>query len=86
MRCLTAWSKRMQTSRQCECQTRNKGCLLPQRSTHVVFMQAEKEAETSRIHMQQLLAERQAEQMRETIQNEMYLAKQRMLADSDFYR
>ncbi|KAK9915129.1 hypothetical protein WJX75_005056 [Coccomyxa subellipsoidea] len=49
-------------------------------------MIAEKEAETSRIHMQQLLAERQAEQMRETIQNEMYLAKQRMLADSDFYR
>lgn len=49
-------------------------------------MQAEKEAETSRIHMQQLLAERQAEQMRETIQNEMYLAKQRMLADSEHYR
>ncbi|CAL8468589.1 g8129 [Coccomyxa elongata] len=49
-------------------------------------MIAEKEAETSRIHMQQLLAERQAEQMREAIQNEMYLAKQRMLADSEFYR
>ncbi len=52
----------------------------------IASMQAEKEAETSRIHMQQLLAERQAEQMRETIQNEMYLAKQRMLADSDYYR
>ena len=49
-------------------------------------MQAEKEAETSRIHMQQLLAERQAEQMREAIENEMYLAKQRMLADSENYR
>lgn len=49
-------------------------------------MQAEKEAETSRIHMQQLLAERQSEQMREAIQNEMYLAKQRTLADADFYR
>lgn len=48
--------------------------------------QAQKEAETSRIQMQQLLAERQAEEQREAIQNAMYLAKQKSLADAEHYK
>ena len=49
-------------------------------------MQAEKEAETSRIRMQQLLQEREAEQQRDMIQNEMYLNKQKAFADAEHYR
>ena len=49
-------------------------------------MQAEKEAETSRIRMQQLLQEREAEQQRDMIQNEMYLGKQKAFADAEHYR
>jgi hypothetical protein len=51
-----------------------------------VFEQAEKEAETSRIRMQQLLQEREAERAREMIQNEMYLSKHKALADAEHYR
>lgn len=49
-------------------------------------MQAEKEAETSRIRMQQLLQEREAERAREMIQNDMYLSKHKALADAEHYR
>lgn len=48
--------------------------------------QAEKEAETSRIRMQQLLQEREAERDRDAIQNEMYLNKQKALSDAEQYR
>ena len=49
-------------------------------------VQAEKEAETSRIRMQQLLQEREAERERDAIQNEMYLNKQKALTDAEHYR
>ncbi|KAK9829149.1 hypothetical protein WJX72_004197 [[Myrmecia] bisecta] len=50
------------------------------------IMQAEKEAETSRIVMQQHLAEKEAVKQQQLIENEIYLNKQRSLADADFYR
>ena len=49
-------------------------------------VQAEKEAETSRIRMQQLLQERAAERDRDAIQNEMYLNKDKAFADAEYYR
>ena len=49
-------------------------------------VQAEKDAETSRIRMQQLLQERAAERDRDAIQNEMYLNKDKAFADAEFYR
>ena len=52
----------------------------------LIGVQAEKEAETSRIRMQQLLQEREAEQQRDTIQNEMHLNKQKAFADAEHYR
>lgn len=51
-----------------------------------MHLQAEKEAETSRIRMQQLLQEREAEQQRDMIQNEMYMSKQKAFADAEHYR
>ena len=51
-----------------------------------VGVQAEKEAETSRIRMQQLLREREAERDRDAIQNEMYVNKQKALSDAEQYR
>jgi hypothetical protein len=36
--------------------------------------------------MQQLLAEREAEQQREAIQNTMFSAKQKAIADAEHYR
>lgn len=51
-----------------------------------VDWQADTEAHRSRIHMAQVLAEREAEQKQEAIQDEIMLARRRAEADADFYR
>ena len=48
--------------------------------------QAETEAQRSRIHMAQVLAEREAEQKQEAIQDEIMLARRRAEADAEYYR
>ena len=52
----------------------------------VLLLQAEKEAETSRIFMDQRLAEKEAELKQKLIENEIIVSKQKALADAETYR
>ena len=52
----------------------------------VLSLQAEKEAETSRILMDQRLAEKEAELKQRLIENEIIVSKQKALADAETYR
>lgn len=49
-------------------------------------MEAEKAAQTSRIYQDQKLAEKDSIRQQESIENEIYLAKQKSLVDAEVYR
>lgn len=51
-----------------------------------LFWQAQKEAETSRIRMEQQLAEMTALEAQQSIQNQIFLAREKSLSDAHFYR
>lgn len=55
-------------------------------SKKMAISEAEKNANVSKILMEQKLMEKDSARMQEEIDNQMYLARQRGLADADFYR
>lgn len=55
-------------------------------SKKMAISEAEKNANVSKILMEQKLMEKDSARKQEEIDNQMYLARQRGLADADFYR
>ncbi|GBG76337.1 hypothetical protein CBR_g22084 [Chara braunii] len=49
-------------------------------------MEAEKVAQTSRIRMEQMLAEKESQKRQQEIENEIYLSRQKSLTDAEYYR
>ncbi|CAI0390764.1 unnamed protein product [Linum tenue] len=52
----------------------------------MAISEAEKSASVSKIHMEQKLTEKDSERMQQEIQNHMYMAHEKSLADAAFYR
>lgn len=52
----------------------------------MAISEAEKNANVSKIVMEQKLLEKDSARKQEEIENEMYLAREKSLADADFYR
>ncbi|KAJ4973528.1 hypothetical protein NE237_006702 [Protea cynaroides] len=52
----------------------------------MALTEAEKNAQVSRILMQQKLMEKDSARMQQEIENQMYMARQKSLADADYYR
>lgn len=52
----------------------------------MAISEAEKNANVSKILMEQRLLEKDGSRRQQEIENEMYLARQKSLADADFYR
>ncbi|XP_043704429.1 erlin-2-like isoform X2 [Telopea speciosissima] len=52
----------------------------------MALTEAEKNAQVSRILMEQKLMEKDSARMQQEIENQMYIDRQKSLADSDFYR
>lgn len=52
----------------------------------MAISEAEKNANVSKILMEQKLMEKDSSRRQEEIDNQMYLARQKSLADADFYR
>ncbi|XAR65274.1 hypothetical protein NMG60_11009332 [Bertholletia excelsa] len=52
----------------------------------IAISEAEKNAHVSRIQMEQKLMEKESTRKQEEISNEIYLAREKSLADADFYR
>lgn len=52
----------------------------------MAISEAEKNANVSRILMEQKLMEKESAMRQEEIDNQMYLARQKSLADADFYK
>lgn len=55
-------------------------------SKKMAISEAEKNANVSKILMEQKLMEKDSARKQEEIDNQMYLTRQRNLADADFYR
>ena len=52
----------------------------------IALSEAEKNAQVSKILMEQKLMEKDSSKRQEQIDNEMYLARERALADANYYR
>lgn len=52
----------------------------------MAITEAEKNAQVSKILMQQKLMEKDSSRMQEEIENQMYMAREKSLADASFYR
>ncbi|KAJ4960314.1 hypothetical protein NE237_020224 [Protea cynaroides] len=52
----------------------------------MALTEAEKNAQVSRILMEQKLMEKDSSRLQQEIENQMYMARQKSLADADFYR
>jgi len=52
----------------------------------MAISEAEKNANVSKILMEQKLSEKDSARRQEEIENTMYLAREKSLADADFYR
>lgn len=52
----------------------------------IAISEAEKHAQVSKIQMEQKLTEKDSLRRQEEISNTMYLAREKSLADADFYR
>lgn len=52
----------------------------------MAITEAEKNAHVSKILMEQKLTEKDSAKMQEEIENQMYLAREKSLADANFYR
>ncbi|OVA18887.1 Band 7 protein [Macleaya cordata] len=52
----------------------------------IALAEAEKNAQVSKIRMEQMLTEKNSAKMQQEIDNQMYLAREKSLADANFYR
>lgn len=52
----------------------------------VAISEAEKYAHVSKIHMEQKLTEKESTRKQEEIANAIYMAREKSLADADYYR
>lgn len=52
----------------------------------MAITEAEKNAQVSKILMQQKLMEKDSARMQEEIENQMYMAREKSLADANFYK
>ncbi|KAI3949110.1 hypothetical protein MKW92_019125 [Papaver armeniacum] len=52
----------------------------------IALADAEKRSQVSKIHMEQMLSEKASAQRQEEIDNQMYLAREKSLADADYYK
>ncbi|KAI3980926.1 hypothetical protein MKX01_025491 [Papaver californicum] len=52
----------------------------------IALMDTEKNSQVSKIRMEQMLTEKTSAKMQEEIDNQLYLAREKSLADADFYK
>ena len=52
----------------------------------IALANAEKNSEVSKITMEQMLMEKNSDKRQQEIENEVYLAREKSLADANFYR
>lgn len=52
----------------------------------IAFSEAEKNAGVSKILMEQKLTEKESARQQQEIENQMYIAREKSLADADYYR